>query len=60
VQSDASAIGRIGYAILMLLLTPIYLPVGTISVVLHTLKQPKSSHHHDHEHKADGSCCGGH
>jgi len=60
VDSDASTGGRIAYGLLMFLIAPIYLPVGTISVFLHSLKKPKPNHRHDHEHKPDGSCCGGH
>jgi len=56
---DVSRAGRIGFALLMLLLTPIYLPVGIIFVLLHTLREPARLHRHDdgHEHRTDGSCC---
>ena len=43
ITSDVSKAGRIGFALLTLLLTPIYLPVGTIFVLLHTLREPASS-----------------
>jgi hypothetical protein len=57
--------GRIGFALLTAILTPIFLPVGAIFVVVHALKGPKpvlakiehEQTHDGHEHKADGSCC---
>jgi hypothetical protein len=62
VTSATSRAGRIGFAALMVLLAPIYLPVGILFVVFHTLGKPGVAHRHDvqHEHKADGSCCNGH
>jgi len=56
------AAGRIGFALLTLLLTPIFLPVGTSFVVFHALREPAKLHRTDdgHEHKPDGSCCDGH
>jgi len=61
ITSDVSAVRRIGFALLTLLLTPIYLPVGTIFVLLHTLRERAKLHRPDdgHEHRPDGSCCGG-
>ena len=60
VTSDASLVGRIGFALLTVLLAPIYLPLGTMFVLFHALKPSTILHRHDdgHEHKADGSCCG--
>jgi hypothetical protein len=59
-RNSKSILWRIGFALVTLLLTPIFLPVGTIFVFLHALKQPAKPHRHDdgHEHKPDGSCCG--
>jgi len=61
VTSDAGVGRRVGFALLTLLLTPIYLPVGTIFVLFHALRKPARHHRNDdgHEHKPDGSCCGG-
>jgi hypothetical protein len=56
-ESDASSAGRIAYALFMLVIAPIYLPVGTVTAFIHSRKQPKPSH--DHDHKPDGSCCSG-
>ncbi|MEO6036182.1 MAG: DUF2652 domain-containing protein [Verrucomicrobiota bacterium] len=41
ITSSASVVGKIGFAMVTLLLAPIYLPVGTVSVLLHVLKKPK-------------------
>jgi hypothetical protein len=60
VTSDATTIGRISFALLTLLLTPIYLPVGTIFVLFHALRKPAKPDRQDHEAKPDGSCCDGH
>lgn len=61
VSSDLSVAGRIVFALLTLWLTPIYLPVGTIFVLFHALREPAKLPRHDdgHEHKPDGSCCRG-
>jgi len=58
VTSDASAVGRISFALLTILLTPIFLPMGIIFVLFHILSQPVRPDRH--EHKPDGSCCGRH
>src|SRR5664279_22517 len=60
--SEVSVAGRMGFALLTLWLTPIFLPVGTIFVLFHALREPAKLPRHDdgHEHKPDGSCCGGH
>jgi hypothetical protein len=60
--SDVNVAGRIGFALLTLLLTPIYLPVGTIFLLFHALRKPAKPQRHDagHEHRRDGDCCGGH
>ena len=62
IASDVGKARRIGFALLTLLLAPIYLPVGTIFVLFHAWRKPPQLRRHDdgHEHKADGSCCGGH
>lgn len=59
VSSDASIVGRIGFALLTIFLTPIFLPVGLVFVFIHVLKPPTTHHRHDdgHEDKPDGSCC---
>ena len=61
VKSGATTFGRIGFAIFTVLLTPLFLPVGTIFVLIHALKSSKTIQHvgPEHEHKADGSCCHG-
>jgi hypothetical protein len=58
-QSDSSKVGRLSFALLTVLLTPIYLPVGLLFVLLRGRNPTKGSIHHsrDHEHLADGSCC---
>ena len=63
VQSNAGNFGRFTFAALTVLLTPIYLPVGTVFVLIRAMgnAEPHRHHHeHGHEHKADGSCCGRH
>jgi Protein of unknown function (DUF2652) len=62
ITSDVSAAGRTGFALLTLLLTPVFLPVGTLFVLFHALRKPAKPHRHDdgHEHKPDGSRHGGH
>ena len=61
VESGATQFGRICFATLTVLLTPLYLPVGTLFVLVHVLKSPKAIQHVGpaHEHTADGSCCRG-
>lgn len=62
VTSETGSVGKIGFAALMLLFAPVYLPVGMLFVLVHSLRNPAVSNHHhaQHEHKADGSCCNGH
>jgi hypothetical protein len=62
VAASTGAFGRIGFAVLTVLLTPVYVPVGTIFVLVHALRSPAKLHRHEdgHEHKSDGSCCGRH
>ncbi|HSU56688.1 MAG TPA: DUF2652 domain-containing protein [Candidatus Dormibacteraeota bacterium] len=53
--------GRIAFAVLTLILTPIYLPVGAVFVATHALRGGRSTQagaREDHVHTADGSCCG--
>jgi len=59
VNTGAGAMGKIGFGLLTALLTPIFLPVGSLFVLGHTLKSPAMvAHAHDcHTHAADGSCC---
>jgi hypothetical protein len=59
VESGATKLGRISFAALTALLTPLFLPVGTIFVLFHALKSPDAIQHvgPEHEHKTDGSCC---
>jgi hypothetical protein len=60
VTFDASVIGRMGLALLTILLTPIFPLLGLVSVFVHAVKPPPALHRHQegHEHKPDGSCCG--
>ena len=51
VIASTGAGGRLGFALLTLLLTPFFLPVGIIFVFFHALKQPVKAHHHGNEHK---------
>ncbi|HEY1664041.1 MAG TPA: DUF2652 domain-containing protein [Verrucomicrobiae bacterium] len=59
VTSSTRAAGRILFALLTALLTPLFLPVGTIFVLIHALKPASHIGHagDDHDHKPDGSCC---
>jgi len=59
VESGATTLGRICFAALTALLTPLFLLVGTLFVLIHALKSPKAIRHFgpEHEHKKDGSCC---
>ena len=59
VTTTTGAAGRVLFAVLTLLLTPIFLPVGGVFILLHALKPPKKVRHASdcREHKADGSCC---
>jgi len=61
VVSSTTRFGRIGFATLTVLLTPLFIPVGTIFVLVHACKSPAAIRHvgAPHEHKADGSCCRG-
>lgn len=56
-----SGVKRFGFALLTLVLTPLYLPVGTLFVWLSVLRRSTTGHHPEagHAHKPDGSCCGG-
>jgi len=60
VASDAGGAGKIAFAALTLLLTPIVLPVGAIFAALKAFRSPRQIRHvHDgRAHEADGSCCG--
>jgi hypothetical protein len=62
VASSTNAFGRIGFALLTAVLTPICLPVGAIFVLFHATRTRAKLHRHDDgpEHKTDGSCCGDH
>ncbi len=53
--------GRFSFAILTALLTPIFLPIGSLFVLLHAFRSPKAiqSIRAAHVHNADGSCCHG-
>ena len=46
VVSNTGPFGRFGFALVTLLLTPIFLPVGTVFVFFHALKSPTKSHTH--------------
>jgi hypothetical protein len=60
-ESGATTFGRMGFVLLTALLTPLFLPVGTLFVAAHACKSPAEIRHAGpaHEHKADGSCCRG-
>jgi len=62
IASSTGSLGRMGFVVLTTLLTPLYMPVGTLFVFFHALREPAHLPRHEdgHEHKADGSCCGGH
>ena len=49
VTTEAGASAKFSYALLIILLTPFFLPVGAASALIHSLKP--------HRHLADGSCC---
>jgi hypothetical protein len=49
--SNTGAFGRAGFGLMTLLLTPIFLPVGSIFVFFKTLKRSAKSHQHDDGHK---------
>jgi Protein of unknown function (DUF2652) len=49
--SSTGVFGRTGFALATLLLAPVFLPVGTIFVFFHTLKQPAKSRHHEDGHR---------
>jgi hypothetical protein len=59
VTSGATRAGRMGFALLTVLLTPIYVPVSALFVAWRARKQPDETHHHQHGHVhlPDGSCC---
>lgn len=59
VTSSTRAAGRILFALLTAFLTPLFLPVGTVFVLLQALKPVSTIDHAEgcHEHKRDGSCC---
>lgn len=61
VDSKTPAWGRSGWALVTLLLTPLYIPVGTLFVLAHSLKASRTRHRpgDGHVHRPDGSCCGG-
>ena len=62
VTRGSSKGGRYALAAFTILLAPLLLSVGAIFVFIHALRSaPNVRHTADcHEHKADGSCCGGH
>jgi hypothetical protein len=59
VESPTGTLAKSGFALLTILLTPIFLPVGAAFVFFHALKprQPLRHAHDGHIHKQDGSCC---
>lgn len=59
VVSSGTAFGRIAFVSLTALLMPVFLPVGTMLVLLKALKSPAVIRHRGaaHEHKTDGSSC---
>jgi hypothetical protein len=58
-ESTSTRAGRWAFAVLTLLMTPFFLPVGTALILFRSLKKPPGFEHkpHNHEHAADGSCC---
>ena len=59
VVASTSAVSRIAFASFTLLLTPLFLPPGTLMALLHALKRPSLPQRYDahHLHTHDGSCC---
>ena len=57
VIAGTSRAGRLAFASFTVLLTPFYLPVGTLFVFFHALHEPAHAHQ-GHDHKPNGSCCG--
>lgn len=55
VESAASRVGKILFAALTAVLTPIFVPVGILFALLHARKNLHAPGCHDH--RADGSCC---
>jgi Protein of unknown function (DUF2652) len=60
VSSSTGHAGKIAFALLTSLLTPFYVPVGTVLVLFHARKAGDKHRHVAgcDEHKPDGSCCG--
>jgi hypothetical protein len=61
VSSGATALGRAALGLLVIVLTPLFLPVGLTFAAIRAINPRRGSHHeqtHDHEHRPDGSCCG--
>jgi hypothetical protein len=60
-ETTPNAAARLGFALLTLVLTPIYLPVGAFRVWLRARQPPASDYAADpgqaHEHAPDSSCC---
>jgi len=59
VVASTSAGSRMAFASFTILLTPLFLPAGTLMALLHVLKQPSPPQRYDahHQHTRDGSCC---
>ena len=59
VTPGAGAVGKLAFALLTALLTPVFLPVGAVFAAIHARKTPAVAPHTgpEHVHKADGSCC---
>lgn len=56
--AGTGAVGKFGYAAVMILLAPVFLPVGAVVCWFHSRKRRGHEHEADcHEQKPDGSCC---
>jgi class 3 adenylate cyclase len=59
VVDSTSAGRRFAFVSFTILLTPLFLPAGTLMALFHALKQPSLPQRYDahHQHTRDGSCC---
>jgi hypothetical protein len=59
-NSETGSFQRYTFALITILLTPIYLPIGLVGVLLRAAHPPAThlrASPHPHVHLADGSCC---
>ncbi len=58
VTPGTGVVGKLAFALLTALLTPVFLPVGAVFAAIHARKTPAvPPTGPEHVHKADGSCC---